>query len=181
MRGPVRRLRREDTGAALEMLEATGMSSAASRSFGDLSGGQRQRVLIARALVARPRLLILDEPTTGIDRAAEESFFGLLASLKRSFGLTIVMASHDLTMVSEHCSTVACLNRRMHCHSAPALVDHERLSELFGTHLELIFHGDVPHRVVRRHEEPSASQGGAEGDPPATEGAGETGRGGEET
>ncbi|MHC5057961.1 MAG: metal ABC transporter ATP-binding protein [Planctomycetota bacterium] len=154
LRGLVRRLSREDAAAALEALDAVGMSEHAERAVGDLSGGQRQRVMIARALAARPRLLILDEPTTGIDPAAEEGFFELLASLKERLALTIIMASHDLTTVSEHCSTVACINRTMHCHSAPTELDHEQLSRVFGAHLEILVHGDVPHRVVRRHDAP---------------------------
>ena len=141
-----------DLAWAQSALEAVGMSEHAGRPIGDLSGGQRQRVMIARALAANPRLLILDEPTTGIDPAAEEGFFGLLASLKDSLSLTIIMASHDLTTVSEHCSTVACINRTMHCHSAPRELDHEQLSKVFGAHVEFLIHGDVPHRVVRRHD-----------------------------
>jgi zinc transport system ATP-binding protein len=152
LRGLVRRLSREDETAALEALEAVGMSEHAECAIGDLSGGQRQRVTIARALAAQPKLLILDEPTTGIDPAAEEGFFELLATLKEQRGLTIIMASHDLTTVSEHCSTVACINRTMHCHSAPDKLDHEALSKVFGAHVEILVHGDVPHRVVRRHD-----------------------------
>jgi zinc transport system ATP-binding protein len=63
------------------------------------------------------------------------------------------MASHDLTMVSRHASTVACLNRGMHCHAPPDQIDHEEISQLFGRHVEFIIHGDVPHRVVRKHED----------------------------
>jgi zinc transport system ATP-binding protein len=154
VRGLMRRLSREDALAAREALDAVGMSTHAEAPIGDLSGGERQRVMIARALAARPRLLILDEPTTGVDPAAEEGFFELLASLKEELALTIIMASHDLTTVSEHCSTVACINRTMHCHSAPTELDHEQLSKLFGAHLEILVHGDVPHRVVRRHDAP---------------------------
>jgi len=152
LRGLLRRLSREDAAVASEALEAVGMSEHSDRPIGELSGGQRQRVMIARALAASPRLLILDEPTAGIDPAAEEGFFELLASLKESLSLTIIMASHDLTTVSEHCSTVACINRTMHCHSAPRELDHEQLSKVFGAHVEFLIHGDVPHRVVRRHD-----------------------------
>jgi len=154
LRGLARRLSRDDAAAAREALESVGMSEHSDRPIGDLSGGQRQRVMIARALAAGPRLLILDEPTTGIDPAAEEGFFELLASLKERLSLTIIMASHDLTTVSEHCSTVACINRTMHCHSAPRELDHEQLSKVFGAHVEFLIHGDVPHRVVRRHDDP---------------------------
>lgn len=152
LRGLGRRLSADDRAAADRALAAVDMDDYADAQIGDLSGGQRQRVFIARAIAGEPRLLVLDEPMTGVDRAAEESFYDLLAGLKEERGLSIIMASHDLTMVSRHASTVACLNRSMHCHAAPDEVDHEEISRMFGRHVEFIIHGDVPHRVVRRHE-----------------------------
>jgi len=157
VRGLVRRLGLDDRARARAMLDAVGMSEHADRPVGDLSGGQRQRALIARALVASPRLLILDEPMTGVDRGAEESFFDLLAKLKREMDLTIIMASHDLTMVSRHCGMVACINRQMHCHSRPEELDYQKLADQFGRHVELFIHGNVPHRVVSRHEDDEAA------------------------
>jgi len=165
VRGLGRRLSASDRAVADEMLDAVGMREHADRAVGDLSGGQRQRVFIARALAARPRLLILDEPMTGVDRAAEASFFDLLARLRRDMSLAIIMASHDLTMVSRHCDTVACLNRRMHCHSRPEELDHAQLAKLFGRHVEFFIHGDIPHRVVGRHEEPGDGGAAASSEP----------------
>ena len=114
--------------------------------------------MVARALASQPKILILDEPTTGVDIAAENSFYDLLADLRSNMGLTIIMASHDLTMISQHASTVACLNRGMHCHSSPDELDHGKISELFGTHVEFLIHGDVPHRVVKRHDADDATK-----------------------
>lgn len=151
-RGLFRRLSTRDRKVAAATLDEVGMADLAERPISELSGGQRQRVLIARALAAQSRLLLLDEPTTGVDQAAQASFFKLLAKLKQQFGLSIVMASHDLTAVSEHCTAIACLNRRMYCHKGPDKLDHKTLSDLLGTHLELFIHGDIPHRLVPQHD-----------------------------
>lgn len=159
VRGLFRRLTADDRDLARKMLQSVGMLEHAKRPIGDLSGGQRQRVLIARALASQAKLLILDEPTTGVDRAAEEAFFDLLDALKRERAMSIIMASHDLTMVSRHCDTVACLNRRMYCHSRPEELDHARIAEMFGTHVEFFIHGDIPHRVVHKHEPAPPGQG----------------------
>jgi ABC-type Mn2+/Zn2+ transport system ATPase subunit len=75
-------------------------------------------MLIARALAPRPKLLILDEPTTGIDAPAQDRFIALLRELKAKLGLTVVLASHDLRAVGELCDQVACLNLSLHVHDS---------------------------------------------------------------
>lgn len=104
----------EDRQAALEALEKMGMEKFADRKITDLSGGQRQRVLIARALVTGPDLLVLDEPTAGIDTKGQAVFFNLLKTLNKE--LTILVVSHDLLVVSSFAKSIACVNRRLHYH-----------------------------------------------------------------
>lgn len=104
----------EDRQAAFEALEKMGMEKFADRKITDLSGGQRQRVLIARALVTGPDLLVLDEPTAGIDTKGQAIFFNLLKTLNKE--LTILVVSHDLLVVSSFAKSIACVNRRLHCH-----------------------------------------------------------------
>lgn len=84
---------------ALEALRLVGMEQCAKRPIGSLSGGQQQRVLLARVLVTRPELLLLDEPTAGIDEDAAQSFYGLLARLNQN-GITVAMVTHDVERAS---------------------------------------------------------------------------------
>ena len=96
---------------AYEALELVGMRDRASRPIGRLSGGEQQRVFIAQALVSRPRLLILDEPTAGVDREGEESLIRLLTRLKAESDLTILMVSHNVSLIRLHTDRIICLNR----------------------------------------------------------------------
>lgn len=125
-------------------LERSGISDLKKKRIGELSGGQRQRVFIARALVSDPKLLVLDEPTTGIDAASEEQFYDFLAELNRS-GLTILLVSHDLEAIGREVGTVLCLNRRMVCYGAPKeLQSAEVLREMYGRGKQMIAHAH-PH------------------------------------
>jgi len=89
-------------------------------AIGRLSGGQQQRVFIARALVNSPRVLVLDEPTTGVDAATQASFYELLDRLNEREGLTIVLVTHDIGIVNKHVTRVACLNQRLVYHGSHA-------------------------------------------------------------
>lgn len=106
----------QDRQDGLAALEKMGIREFADRKISDLSGGQRQRVLIARALVTRPELLVLDEPTASIDSRGQTEFYQLLQELNKN--LTILMVSHDLLAVSTFAKSVACVNRRLHYHQA---------------------------------------------------------------
>jgi zinc transport system ATP-binding protein len=101
-------------------LEVVGMEEAADRRIGRLSGGQQQRVFIARAIVDKPRVLFLDEPTTGVDAATQDHFYGLLDRLNKSEGITIVLITHDIGIVDRHITQVACLNQRLVYHGSHA-------------------------------------------------------------
>lgn len=90
---------RDDKSFARQCLEQAGAGDLAARRFSELSGGQKQRVLIARALAAKPDLLILDEPTAGIDAAASQAVMELLSRIHRGQTLTILMVNHDLAVM----------------------------------------------------------------------------------
>jgi len=98
---------------ALKTLEQVGMAGKAHRPIGRLSGGEQQRVFIAQALVSKPRLLILDEPTAGVDREGEESLIGLLTQLRQESGLTILMVSHNVSLIRSHTDRILCINREL--------------------------------------------------------------------
>lgn len=83
------------------MLERVGLSDQARAPFSALSGGQRQRALIARALLVRPRVLLLDEPTSGVDRAAQRTILELLLELNTKEGIAVLLVSHQLALVRE--------------------------------------------------------------------------------
>jgi zinc transport system ATP-binding protein len=99
-------------------LDTVGLSAQKDRRIGELSGGQQQRVLIAKALVNDPKLLILDEPATGIDLETQNRFYALLKKLNQEKKITIIWASHDLDAVNRIASSVACINRSMFFHGA---------------------------------------------------------------
>jgi ABC-type Mn2+/Zn2+ transport system ATPase subunit len=102
-----------DRTRALEALEHVGMLDRANRPIGRLSGGEQQRVFIAQALVSRPKLLILDEPTVGVDREGEEALLHLLLRLKRESALTILMVSHNVSLIRAHTDRILCLSREL--------------------------------------------------------------------
>lgn len=101
---------KSDRFRAIEMLEKVGVSHLWDKKIADLSGGQRQRVFIARALMSRCKLLILDEPSASVDRESSAQIFALLESLHRS-GVGIIAISHDLDLVGKYASSIICLNR----------------------------------------------------------------------
>jgi zinc transport system ATP-binding protein len=145
-------------------LSLVGASEYADRHAGSLSGGQLQRVWIARALANRPRLLLLDEPTVGIDPAGQQQFSDLLARLRNEMDLTILVVSHDLRTVAAGCDRVACLARTLHFHDAPGGLTPAVLAEVFRHDVSAIF-GDVhidAHRAVEcsHHHAPAGSAGG---------------------
>lgn len=146
--GLLKRYRPEDRQAALKALEAVGMKDHEKTEIGSLSGGEQQRVFVARSLVSEPRLLLLDEPTTGIDAAQQAEFYDLLRKLNEK--ITIIMVSHDLSAVSKYVSKVACLNQRLYYHGTKELTA-EDIERAYRCPVDMIAHG-MPHRVLREHE-----------------------------
>jgi ABC-type Mn2+/Zn2+ transport system ATPase subunit len=139
---PWRGLSRDQRDDVEQALEVVGAADLAERPIGKLSGGQLQRVMIARALACRPRLLLLDEPTVGIDPAGQQRFAELLRSLHDRLGLTIVVVSHDLRTIVAGCDRVACLSRSLHSHGTPEGLTPRVLAEVFSHDVAAIF-GDV--------------------------------------
>ena len=99
--GLCRPLRQTDKITVEQCLDLVGMLPVAKRPIDELSGGQKQRVFIARALAADPQLLILDEPTAGVDTAARDQFYELIRDLQQRMALTVILATHDIGMVLE--------------------------------------------------------------------------------
>ncbi len=128
------------------LLEEVGLSALAERPIGKLSGGQQQRALIARALMNEPRLLLLDEPTAGLDSAAQEDFFQLLLRLRTERQLTLLMVSHDLGLLTEYADYLVCLNKRMHWHGKPELLSEQVIEDIYACELGFYFERHRQHQ-----------------------------------
>jgi zinc transport system ATP-binding protein len=140
----------EDRAAARRALEAVKMDDRAEREIGALSGGEQQRVFVARSLVSDPELLLLDEPTAGVDSAQQTEFYDLLSHLNHDLGIAIVMVSHDVTAISKYVSKIACLNQRLYYHGSKEITNDD-IEKAYGCPVEMIAHG-TPHRVLREHD-----------------------------
>ncbi len=140
----------KDVRKAEEMLGTMGMAGYEQHPFGSLSGGQQQRVSIGRALISDPKLLILDEPSTGIDVVGQEDFYHLLKGIQKRLDLSIIMVSHDIGVVSTYVDEIACLNRILHYHGNPlGAFNDEVLRELYGKSIEILMHSGLCDRCER--------------------------------
>lgn len=136
-----------DKKAALEALRAMELEDLKDEPIGKLSGGQRQRVFIARALAAKPKLLLLDEPTLSIDRKLDTKFWEFLNELKSR--ITIIVVTHDISAVSKYVDKIACLNRRLYYNESKQIT-REMWMEVYQCPVDIIAHG-LPHRVIEEH------------------------------
>jgi zinc transport system ATP-binding protein len=141
---PYTRKDREDVDRVLARL---GLTHLAAEHVREISGGQLQRVLIARAVVAEPEILFLDEPTASIDAESRGTLTGLLEELNQR--IPVVVITHDVTGLAHLVRRIACVNRRLVCHEGAEL-DAQTLEEAYGGPVELVTHG-VHHRVLHRH------------------------------
>jgi zinc transport system ATP-binding protein len=123
-------------------LERLGLSRAvAAQPIGTLSGGQFQRLLVAFALVGDPTVLLLDEPTSGIDEAGQEQVNALVSRLQRERGLTVLFISHELSVVSRYATNVLCLSQARTSLGPPrTILTPERLQEMYGAHVDYHVH-----------------------------------------
>lgn len=122
-------------------LSHTGVEELSGKRVGELSMGQLQRVFIAYSLFGKPDLLLFDEPTAGIDIGSEMSIYGLLREINHELDITIVLVSHDLSIVYQYANNVICINRKMACFGMPSQVlTPEQLKELYGPHIGFYEH-----------------------------------------
>lgn len=124
---------RADDKAAIAALERVGMAGYAAAQMTALSGGQLQRVLLARALLGQPQVLMLDEPTQGLDQQGEAAFYRLIETVRAETGAAILMVSHDLHVVMAASDRVICLNGHICCEGTPRVVSNApEYRALFG-------------------------------------------------
>lgn len=131
--------RPDDLQRVEELIQRVGLKGKAESAIGELSGGQQQRALIARALAAGPRILLLDEPMSGLDPSGQQEIARLIRELHESLGLTVVVVSHDLRSVAAGCGKVACLNKTVHYHDSPEGLSPRVLQEVFSHDVAAVF------------------------------------------
>lgn len=143
-KGLFRRLNKRDKEKVVETLRLVGMENLANKSIGELSGGQQQRVFIARALVSDPELLVLDEPTVGVDAKSVSAFYELLEHLHREKKMTLLLVTHDIGVVTDRLTNVVCLNQCVYFHgdveSFQHIQENDELTKLYGHSVQVLEH-----------------------------------------
>jgi len=130
--------------AVREVLERLGIGDVAGRHIRELSGGQQQRVFLARAMFRNPDILIMDEPTSGVDVRTRHEVLHLLADLHAD-GLTILLTTHDLNGLAAHLPRLVCLNKRVIADGNPReVLTPEVLEATYGAPMEVLEHGGMP-------------------------------------
>lgn len=133
---------------ARQVIARMGLEGLEDRAIGALSGGQLQRALLGRAIISDPELVVLDEPSTYIDKRFEARLYQLLAEINRD--CAIILVSHDIGTVLQQVKNIACVNETLDYHPA-ASVNTEWLERNFNCPIELLGHGTLPHRVLGEH------------------------------
>lgn len=141
---------KEQKARAKEIAVRMGLEQLTDRPIGNLSGGQLQRALLGRAIVDNPDLLILDEPSSYVDKRFETDFYKILDEINQD--TSIILVSHDVGTVISAVRNIACVNEGLHYH-AGANITTEWLEETYSTcPIEIIGHGKFPHRILDKHE-----------------------------
>jgi zinc transport system ATP-binding protein len=127
------RITKAESDAATEVLERVGVGELAHRPLAELSGGQLQRVYLARGLARQPKLIILDEPATGVDVPGQKEFYRLLEEYRKSSGGSIVLITHDWAVADHHATHLALISRRLVAFGAAGeTLTDEAMAETFG-------------------------------------------------
>lgn len=141
------RYTKEDRMKALQLLAECDIEALADRPIGEISGGQMQRALLCRAVIADPKLLILDEPTNFVDSQFEQTLYRTLRRLNER--MAIVMVSHDVGTISSVVKEIVCVNGHVHRHRSN-IISAEQLAA-YDCPIRLLSHGHVPHTVLEHH------------------------------
>lgn len=144
-----------------EALKQVNMQDFAKINIGELSGGQQQRVFIARALVSEPDLLILDEPTVGVDAESVAYFYDMLKRLNRDRGITLVLVTHDVGAMTQYVTHVACLNKCIHFHGFTKDFEDnkdEMMTKMYGHDVKTIDHNHDHHDHDHFHDHDDVSR-----------------------
>ncbi len=147
-----RKITKSDKQEALNILKKVGLEQKSNFLVGKLSGGELQRASLARALLSKADILILDEPDSGVDEMGKDTFYDILSEVRKERNLTIVVVSHDIGLVFEECKTVLCLNTTIHCHGPTAEISPDKLKDIFGK-FDVWIRSDHHYEVEHFHHE----------------------------
>lgn len=136
-----------DKHLAEHLLREAGIADIGARPIGEVSGGQMQRALLCRAVIAEPRLLILDEPTNFVDNRFEHELYAMLQRLNER--MAVVMISHDLGTITSVVKSIVCVNRHVHRHDSNILTQEQLLN--YDCPIQVVSHGHIPHTVLEHH------------------------------
>ena len=131
-----------------EVIARMGLEGLERRAIGQLSGGQLQRAFLGRAIISDPSVLILDEPSTYIDKRFEARLYELLAEINKD--CAIILVSHDIGTVLQQAKSIACVNETLDYHPDTGITT-EWLERNFNCPIELLGHGTLPHRILGKH------------------------------
>jgi zinc transport system ATP-binding protein len=146
--GLFRFMKKEDKQKIVDAVASVDMLPFLNRNIGELSGGQQQRIFIARALVSNPELLILDEPTVGVDAQNVKNFYEMLEDLNKKWGITLLLVTHDISAISDKVTHVACLNKHLHFHGDSKEYESfkkDEMSFVYGHDIHLLSHDHHHH------------------------------------
>lgn len=128
-----------------EMLKLFGIFELKDRKIGQLSGGQAQRVFLAKAMVADPKLLLLDEPTSGVDTTSKTEFYQTLERLNKETGITVILCSHDIGVITKIANRVLCINRsQFFCGENADFHASTEIHKVYNHPVEIMDHDDHP-------------------------------------
>ncbi|MCE5205601.1 MAG: ABC transporter ATP-binding protein [Porphyromonadaceae bacterium] len=146
----LRRYAAKDKLKVKSVAERLGVEHLLTRSIGELSGGQLQRVLLGRAIIDSPKLIILDEPSTYVDKLFETNFYKLLGDINKN--IAIMLVSHDVGTIISMVKNIACVNQGLHYHSGSNISQEWLTNAYESCPIEILGHGALPHRVLLQHD-----------------------------
>ena len=138
-----------DRKRAYAQLEEAGIKDLANNQIGEISGGQLQRTLLCRAIIMKPKLLILDEPANFVDNRFENELYNMLKRLNED--MAVVMVSHDIGTITSVVKEIVCVNRTVHRHRSN-IITEEQLHN-YNCPIQIISHGNIPHTVLCKHDD----------------------------
>ena len=146
----IRRYNSRDKQKVMRVAERMGITEILPRAIGELSGGQMQRVLLGRAIIDNPKFIILDEPSTYVDKLFETNFYKLLGDINKD--IAIMLVSHDVGTIISMVKNIACVNQGLHYHSGSDISQEWLTNAYQSCPIEILGHGSLPHRVLMEHD-----------------------------